>query len=83
MVASRPSLAAALDLERIEPWGHQYSTVALEDPERIPTFGELAMAGDDSARRWWSRPAPRGSSQVTPPTCRPPRTAAVPTRERV
>jgi acyl-CoA thioesterase-2 len=35
--------------------GHQYSTVALEDPERIPTFAELAMSGDDSARRWWSR----------------------------
>jgi len=31
--------------------GHQYSTVALEDPERIPTFGELAMAGDDSDAR--------------------------------
>jgi acyl-CoA thioesterase-2 len=35
--------------------GHQFSTVTLDDPELIPTFEELAMAGDASAREWWDR----------------------------
>jgi hypothetical protein len=93
MIASRSSLAAALDLERIEPWrfralmgddltasfhrdekgpGHRYSTVALEDPDRIPTFGELAMSGDDSACRRWSRLARCSTAPAGwwPPPCR-------------